>query len=109
MTDSTKPTAAAAVGSLLDRGVRPLDPTGYELPAVLRDMARYLTQYSQARKRRHLLHAAAEIERLQTRIDALMLEHCPDEMTHEQMAEWARHQVAAPDFDEAALDAALKA
>lgn len=45
----------------------------------------------------------------QARIDALMLEHCPDEMTVEQMAEWAKHQVAAPGFDEAALDAALKA
>ena len=45
----------------------------------------------------------------QARIDALMLEHCPDEMTPEQMAEWAKHQVAAPGFDEAALNAALKA
>ena len=45
----------------------------------------------------------------QARIDALMLEHCPDEMTPEQMAEWSKHQVAAPGFDEAALDAALKA
>ncbi len=29
---------------------------------------------------------------LQARIDALMLEYCPDEMTHEQTAEWARSQ-----------------
>ena len=35
----------------------------------------------------------AEVARLQARIDALMLEYCPDEMTAEQTAEWARHQV----------------
>lgn len=38
----------------------------------------------------------AELERevaaKQARIDALMLEYCPDEMTPEQVAEWARHQ-----------------
>lgn len=45
----------------------------------------------------------------QASIDRLMLEHCPVEMTHEQMAAWASAQVAAPGFDEAALDAALKA
>ena len=52
---------------------------------------------------------AAALDQLQARIDALMLEHCPDEMTPEQMAAWANAQVAAPGFDEAALDAALKA
>lgn len=36
--------------------------------------------------------AVAELERLQARIDSLMLEYCPDEMTPEQVAEWERHQ-----------------
>ena len=40
--------------------------------------------------------ADIEIERLQARIDALMLEYCPDEMTPEQIAEWERHQQAVP-------------
>lgn len=31
-------------------------------------------------------------EALQAQVDALMLEYCPDEMTPEQTAEWARHQ-----------------
>ena len=31
---------------------------------------------------------------LQAKIDALMLEYCPDEMTKEQMDNWASHQVA---------------
>ncbi|WP_420465557.1 hypothetical protein [Panacagrimonas sp.] len=34
----------------------------------------------------------AENERLQARVDALMLEHCPDEMTPEQVAEWGESQ-----------------
>lgn len=31
----------------------------------------------------------------QARIDALMLEYCPDEMTPDQREEWARHQKPA--------------
>jgi hypothetical protein len=34
----------------------------------------------------------ADVQAKQARIDALMLEHCPDEMTAEQREEWARHQ-----------------
>ena len=41
-----------------------------------------------------LQEAADEIERLQAKIDALMLEYCPDEMTPEQVSEWGRHQRA---------------
>lgn len=36
----------------------------------------------------------AQRDTLQARIDALMLEHCPDEMTDDQRTNWARHQVA---------------
>ena len=32
---------------------------------------------------------------LQAKIDALMLEYCPDEMTPEQIENWKRHQKAA--------------
>lgn len=32
------------------------------------------------------------VARAQARIDALMFKYCPDEMTPEQVAEWARHQ-----------------
>lgn len=35
------------------------------------------------------------IASLQAKIDALMLEYCPDEMTVEQKAEWAAHQKPA--------------
>ena len=36
--------------------------------------------------------AEAKLKQAQAKIDALMLEYCPDEMTPEQMAEWERHQ-----------------
>jgi hypothetical protein len=48
----------------------------------------------------------ARIAELEARIDALMLEHCPDEMTPEQVAEWAKHQVPA---EEAAQPAKVAA
>jgi len=35
------------------------------------------------------------IESLQAKIDALMLEYCPDEMTKEQLTNWAEHQAPA--------------
>lgn len=40
---------------------------------------------------------SAEIAALQARIDSLVLEHCPDEMTAEQKDEWAKHQVVISD------------
>lgn len=36
-----------------------------------------------------------EIDRRQARIDALMLEYCPGEMSAEQRQEWAKHQKPA--------------
>lgn len=44
-----------------------------------------------ARKR---LERFAELARapLQAKIDSLMLEYCPDEITDEQMTEWAKNQ-----------------
>ena len=39
-----------------------------------------------------LCDMAAQVPALQARIDALMLEYCPDEMTEAQKANWAAHQ-----------------
>lgn len=36
---------------------------------------------------------ALQLDALQARIDMLMLEYCPDEMTPSQMANWEKHQV----------------
>lgn len=45
-----------------------------------------------------------DIDAKQAEIDQLMLEYCPDEMTQEQINEWAEHQAAVnievlSDFD----------
>ena len=40
---------------------------------------------------------AREVESKQAKIDALMLEYCPEEMTPEQMEEWAAHQAVYED------------
>jgi hypothetical protein len=42
--------------------------------------------------RQQLASRDAEIAYLQSRIDELMLEYCPDEMTKEQLDNWAAHQ-----------------
>lgn len=44
-----------------------------------------------------LRDALATISRLEARIDALMLEYCPDEMTQAQMENWASHQKPSPE------------
>lgn len=46
-----------------------------------------------------------QIEALQARIDELMLEYCPDEMTQEQTQKWAKHQAIAPEHSIEALTA----
>lgn len=40
---------------------------------------------------------------LQAKLDSLMLEYCPNDMSEEQLDEWARHQVVAP-LDNLELD-----
>ena len=42
-----------------------------------------------------LAYAESFVKAMQARIDELMLEYCPDEMTQEQFDEWERHQVPA--------------
>ena len=34
------------------------------------------------------------IQQLEAQLDALMLEYCPDEMSEDQKANWAKHQKA---------------
>lgn len=46
----------------------------------------------------HLQALLDTLASMQARIDSLMLEHCPDEMTEEQHQEWAAHQIRS-EFD----------
>ncbi len=57
---------------------------------------------------RALAASRAEAEAKQAKIDALMLEYCPEDMTPEQYTNWLAHQI--PDNSpetKAAIDAAL--
>lgn len=48
------------------------------------------------------------IDSLDARIDALMMEYCPDEMTPEQIERWGKHQKRCSPEEEAAIEKALK-
>lgn len=49
--------------------------------------------------------AVPALDAMQAKIDRLMLEYCPDEMTPEQIAEWGRHQKPVPDAEAAMIRA----
>lgn len=51
----------------------------------------------------------AELAVRDARIDALMLEYCPDEMTKEQIENWCKHQRAITHAEAVRIDAALSA
>ena len=51
-------------------------------------LARIVTSYTGPQESAHQTALAEK----QAKIDALMLEYCPEEMTAEQMAEWQRNQ-----------------
>lgn len=53
-----------------------------------------------------IIDLRAQVAALQARVDALMLEFCPDEMNEEQLDHWARHQRPASDEVQAAYQAA---
>lgn len=77
----------------------PLDcNVGQRIERYLRQLAPHQNEREGPQLLREALAAMQGLARLtqhqQARIDALMLEHCPDEMTPEQIAEWERHQKA---------------
>lgn len=76
-------------------------------------MSKYATEIDcfRARDQWHL-QRIVELERenaaLQARLDELMLEYCPDEMSAEQIDNYAKHQRPVSAEEEAAIDAAMK-
>lgn len=50
----------------------------------------------------------ATIQSQQAKIDELMLEYCPEDMTKEQMDEWARHQRPVTKEEERRIEKALE-
>lgn len=71
-----------------------------ELAALFPDAARWLSPHAAPYANfARAFHAHEQRIRgeMQAKIDALMLEYCPDEMTPEQVAEWGRHQKRVPE------------
>jgi uncharacterized iron-regulated protein len=52
-------------------------------------------------------YAAKTADDRQARIDALMLEYCPDEMTEAQKENWAKHQRPVSEEMQQGIDSAL--
>jgi hypothetical protein len=67
---------------------------GYNEAKLLRDGQIARQQERITALEAQLDHRDQEIERLHARIDALMLEYCPDVMTPEQVKRWGECQVA---------------
>lgn len=76
---------------------------GNEIARHLRQLAPHQREREAARLLRDALEGLQGLARYaqhqQARIDALMLEYCPDEMTPEQIAEWERHQRPVPNVE----------
>ena len=51
-----------------------------------------LAEHHAAKIEAFAFSVAAKADAIQARLDALMLEYCPEEMTEAQKANWARHQ-----------------
>lgn len=66
-------------------------------------------EYAARHLSRELSEARADAAAKQARIDALMLEYCPTEMTNAQLAEWAGHQKPVSVERAADIDAAIAA
>ena len=49
-----------------------------------------------------------KVDALQAKIDMLMLEWCPEEMSEEQKANWERHQVRVSPEEQAEIEKALE-
>jgi hypothetical protein len=71
---------------------RELATSGREFQAMFKEAVSYKQQLAEMRVRVDNLYHAVDSK--QAKIDALMLEFCPGEMSAEQKAEWARNQVA---------------
>ncbi len=55
-----------------------------------------------------LCNMRSQIVKQQAKIDALMLEYCPDELTSEQRENWARHQVPVSKAEQNELEESLE-
>lgn len=96
MTDKTIDTLDAQ--GMVDQANALLDRVS-ELQTENARLKQHNTEYHAAMMEGHekVQELSSRLGAAQARIDALMLEYCPDEMTDEQTDEWANHQYVAGD------------
>ena len=90
------------VGSVLHKQTRRKRPSNNRAVKKLKTRNRLhdgTFDWSDYRLRRH--------DALQAKVDALMLEYCPDEMTAEQLEVWGAHQRPASISEEEAIMRAI--
>jgi hypothetical protein len=68
-------------------------PTGK--PSQLSDTFRAGVQFATRKSNETIVDLAKRNSALQAKIDALMLEFCPEEMTQEQIERWGENQVVS--------------
>jgi hypothetical protein len=68
----------------------------------------YLAGFSKGLKVVPLEIAERVVHSIQAKIDGLMLEYCPEEMTGEQLKNWAVHQKPVSDGLDAAINKAIR-
>ncbi len=109
--DLKKKAESASQGKWIRGYSNPLDSlklfVGLDLPIMLVDCATsqyhehgYLQRarnvtYLEAAQPENILQLIALVESQQAKIDALMWEYCPEDMTKEQVEEWKRNQQPA--------------
>lgn len=76
---SKKPPKGETLGRMLRRAREEIE----RMRQQLRDASQIIVDQNRAR------------DAIQARLDEVMLEYCPDEMTCEQKANWAKHQAPA--------------
>ena len=77
-----------------------------ELAAAQDDVVAWKYEADGFRRNRDAL--SAELLAAQAKIDSLMFEYCPDEMTPEQISEWGKWQRPIDSDKQAAIDEAVK-
>jgi hypothetical protein len=81
------------LGSVADAEMKLREGNFAEISRLERELAEALDGCRRWSERN--MQLVSEIEQLQARIDSLMLEFCPDEMSDEQRAEWGRRQICS--------------
>lgn len=80
--------------------------TGQTMSGKKSEFAQWLRELEETIRKQHSGCGEADqrtIASMQAKIDRLMLEYCPEDMTPEQIENWKRHQATATQEQEAVM------